>query len=148
MLALVQRVSRASVTVDGRVTGSIQRGLLVLLGVLDGDTTDDADFIARKLPALRVFNDPDGKMNLSLSDVGGALLVVSQFTLAADCKKGNRPSFARAARPESAVPLYEGVVSALRAAGVEVATGEFGAAMRVELVNEGPVTVMLDSQGE
>jgi D-tyrosyl-tRNA(Tyr) deacylase len=138
--AVVQRVSSASVTVDGERVAEIGRGLLVLLGVRNGDGPDDADRLARKLRALRVFEDDEGRMNLALDDVGGAVLCVSNFTLYGDARKGNRPSFVDAARPEEAEPLYERVREALGAEG-----GRFGARMSVELVNDGPVTLILGS---
>lgn len=126
----------------------IGRGLLVLLGIADSDEAKDLDYLLKKVPALRVFEDEAGKMNFSVQEVEGAVLVVSQFTLIADTAKGNRPSFIRAARPEKAVPIYEGFVSGLRAQGLEVATGVFGADMKVRLLNDGPVTIMLDSKGD
>jgi D-tyrosyl-tRNA(Tyr) deacylase len=140
-------VSSAAVTVkDGRNLGSIGPGLLLLLGVGEDDGTGDLEYLAKKVPALRVFPDAEGKMNLSLLDLRGELLVVSQFTLMADTRKGNRPSFISAARPEKAIPLYEEFVARMRAAGLTVATGEFGADMQVSLVNDGPVTILLDSR--
>src|SRR3954469_2862089 len=145
MRAVLQRVSRASVTIDGEVVGSIGRGLLILLGVTHTDTPGDATWLAEKCVGLRIFNDADGKMNLGLTDVGGSVLVVSQFTLYGDAQKGRRPSFVAAARPEQAVPLYEAFVNGIRALGVPVETGRFGATMQVELVNDGPVTLILDS---
>jgi D-tyrosyl-tRNA(Tyr) deacylase len=145
MRAVIQRVSRASVTVGGEVVGRIDRGLLVLLGVTHSDTPAHAVWLAEKAVGLRIFNDADGKMNLGLTDVGGAVLVVSQFTLYGDAQKGRRPSFVAAARPEQAVPLYEAFVNGIRALGVPVETGRFGATMDVELVNDGPVTLILDS---
>ena len=145
MRAVVQRVRRSSVTVDGAVTGEIGMGFLVLLGVDVDDEESDATYMADKIVGLRVFNDDDGKFNLSLMDVGGSVLLVSQFTLHGDCRKGRRPSFIRAARPEKAVPLYERVGELLRAKGVTVANGVFGAHMDVELLNDGPVTLLLDS---
>jgi D-aminoacyl-tRNA deacylase len=150
MRALVQRVSEARVTVGDAVTGSIGRGYLVFLGVKTDDTIDDAGYLASRVAALRIFNDAEGKMNLSLRDVGGAVLAVSQFTLHADTRKGNRPSYVHAAEPELAERLYEAFVSGLRAAlGKErVATGAFRAMMQVALVNDGPVTVMLQSKSE
>jgi D-tyrosyl-tRNA(Tyr) deacylase len=138
--AVVQRVSSASVSVDGEGVASIGRGLLVLLGVRDGDGPLEADKIAAKLEALRVFEDSDGKMNLSVRDVGGELLVVSNFTVYADTRKGNRPSFVDAARPEQAEPLVERVREALRAHG-----GRFGARMRIDLVNDGPVSLVIEA---
>lgn len=146
MRAVVQRVSRASVTVDGEVTGAIQSGLVVLLGVAEGDTVDDAVALADKIVGLRIFTDPDDKMNLALRDVGGGLLVVSQFTLLGDCRKGRRPSFIAAARPEVAVELYRRFVLEAERLGVFVGTGRFQEHMDVELVNDGPVTLLLDSR--
>ena len=146
MRAVVQRVNGASVEVDGRIAGEVGVGLLVLVGVEEGDVSADADYIADKIAGLRIFNDPDGKMNLSITDVGGAVLLISQFTLHGDCRRGRRPSFIAAARPETATPLYEEVASRLRGVGLPVATGEFGAHMHVSLVNDGPVTILLDSK--
>ncbi len=146
MRAVVQRVTEASVTVDGRVTGAIGVGLLALVSVEDADSEQDSQYIAEKIAGLRIFNDGDGKFNLSVEDVGGAVLVVSQFTLHGDCRRGRRPSFTAAARPEHAIPLYESVVCMLRARGLEVATGEFAAHMLVRLINDGPVTILLDSK--
>ncbi len=145
MRAVVQRVDRASVTVDGRVTGSVQRGLMVLLGVAEGDTAKDLAYIVDKVCGLRIFEDEAGKMNLSVKDVGGAILAVSQFTLCGDCRHGKRPSFSSAAKPEVANAFYEQFVVACRAAGLPVETGVFRAHMLVELVNNGPVTILLDS---
>ena len=146
MRAVVQRVSRGAVVIDGETVGAIERGLLVLLGVATTDTLDESRWLADKVAGLRIFNDEAGKMNLSVADVGGALLVVSQFTLHGDCRKGRRPSFLGAAPPELAVPLYEAFINALRSLGLPVATGRFGAMMQVELVNDGPVTLLLDSK--
>ena len=146
MRAVVQRVSRARVTVGAETTGEIGPGLLVLLGVSVDDTPERARWLADKVVGLRLFNDADGKMNRSLLDVGGSALVVSQFTLYGDCRKGRRPSFIAAAGPELAVPLYEAFVDAVRAQGVPTATGRFGAMMQVELVNDGPVTLIVDSK--
>ncbi|MBS0265811.1 MAG: D-tyrosyl-tRNA(Tyr) deacylase [Planctomycetes bacterium] len=146
MRAVVQRVSRARVTVAGEVTGAIEQGFLVLLGVGLTDTRTDAETLARKIVALRVFEDSDGKMNLGLAEVGGALLVVSQFTLLGDCRKGRRPSFDQAARPELARELYEAFCTITRSLGIETQTGRFQEHMDVELVNDGPVTLLLDSQ--
>lgn len=146
MRACIQRVCRASVTVDGEVVGSIGRGLLVLLGVGQDDTEEDAVKLAEKTVALRIFEDEAGKMNLALTDVGGSLLVVSQFTLYADCRKGRRPSFVGAAPPDKAQALYEYFVNYVKGKGIAVATGRFREQMLVELVNEGPVTIWLDSR--
>lgn len=145
MRAVVQRVSRARVEVDGAVVGEIQRGFLVLLGVAHADGEAEAAFLARKIAGLRVFEDADGKMNLALADVGGALLVVSQFTLYGDARKGRRPSFTDAARPEQADLLYRRVCDLLAAEGLVVARGVFQAHMAVTLVNDGPVTLWLDT---
>jgi len=143
--AVVQRVSSARVEVDGEVTGSIGRGLLVLLGVGQGDTEKQAAWLAEKIAGLRIFEDEAGKMNLSAEEVGGGVLVVSQFTLLADCRKGRRPSFTEAAPPEVAERLYQEFVRRVRECGVRVETGVFQAKMRVHLVNEGPVTIWLDT---
>jgi D-aminoacyl-tRNA deacylase len=145
MRAVVQRVSRARVTVNGETTGEIGRGLLVLLGVGAGDTQTDADYLAEKTIGLRIFEDAGGKMNLSVAEVSGALLVVSQFTLYGDARRGKRPSFDAAAPPEQARELYEYFVEKVRAAGLRSETGRFQETMQVELVNEGPVTILLDS---
>jgi D-aminoacyl-tRNA deacylase len=145
MRACVQRVSEASVTVDSAVNGRIGRGLVVLLGVGGGDGEADATWLAEKLIGLRVFQDDAGKMNLSLAEVGGAMLVVSQFTLYGDCRRGRRPSFVGAAPPELAERLYEAFVARVRSAGIEVATGMFREHMLVSLVNDGPVTLWIDT---
>ncbi|HST58844.1 MAG TPA: D-aminoacyl-tRNA deacylase [Longimicrobium sp.] len=144
MRVVLQRVSRAKVTVEGRVTGEIGRGLLLLAGFTDGDTDDALAWMADRIVGLRIFPDDDGKMNRSVEDVGGGLLVVSQFTLYGDTRKGRRPSFIEAARPEVAIPLYERFLQMLRDTGRPVQTGEFGAMMDVELVNDGPVTLILE----
>jgi D-tyrosyl-tRNA(Tyr) deacylase len=147
MRLVVQRVSSASVIVDGATIGAIDHGLLVLLGIAQGDTEDNARWLSEKLCALRVFEDPDGKMNRSVVDAGGGLLIVSQFTLLASTRKGTRPSFNDAARPEVAIPLYEAFLRlAERALGRPVATGKFGAMMKVQLINDGPVTLVIDSR--
>ena len=146
MRAVVQRVTQARVEVGGEVVGAIDRGFLVLLGVANGDTSADAAYLAEKTAGLRVFEDGDGKMNLALQEVGGAVLAVSQFTLLGDCRKGRRPGFTDAAPPELADRLYTEYVAALRAAGLEVATGVFRAEMQVHLSNDGPVTLLLDSR--
>jgi D-tyrosyl-tRNA(Tyr) deacylase len=146
MRAVVQRVSRASVSVGGEVVGRIDRGLLVLLGVAEHDTQDDVIQLASKIVGLRIFPDDEGKMNRSLLEVGGRMLVVSQFTLLGDCRKGRRPSFIEAARPEQAVELYRGFVAEARGQGAEVETGRFQEHMDVELINDGPVTLILDTR--
>lgn len=144
MRIVLQRVSRARVTVGGRVTGAIGRGLLLLAGFTDADTDDALAWMADKVVGLRIFPDDEGKMNRSVEEADGAILVVSQFTLYGDARRGRRPSFVEAARPEIAIPLYERFVSLLRATGRTVETGEFGAMMDVELVNDGPVTLILE----
>jgi D-tyrosyl-tRNA(Tyr) deacylase len=146
MRAVIQRVSRASVTVDGEVVGKIERGLLVLLGVTHPDTETAADYLAEKIAGLRIFEDDAGKMNLSVTEVDGAILAVSQFTLYGDVRKGRRPSFDDAARPEQARKLYEYFVERIRALGLHCETGRFQEMMQVELVNDGPVTILLDSE--
>jgi D-tyrosyl-tRNA(Tyr) deacylase len=145
MRVLLQRVSKASVTIGGGLKGKVDQGLVLLVGVGPDDSDKDAEFLAEKCANLRIFSDDDGKMNLSLLDVSGAALVVSQFTLYGDCKKGRRPSFVGAAPPELGNDLYLKFVDYLRDFGVHVETGEFGADMQVELVNDGPVTLMLES---
>ena len=145
MRAVVQRVSRAKVTVNSEITGQIVRGLLVLLGVGQTDTEADADYLAEKIAGLRIFEDEAGRMNLSVADVHGAVLAVSQFTLYGDVRRGKRPSFDAAARPERARKLYQYFVERIRAAGLRCETGRFQEMMQVELVNEGPVTILLDS---
>ena len=145
MRALVQRVSEASVTVHGERIGAVGRGLVVLFCAEEGDDPADAELLARKTANLRVFEDAAGKMNLSVQDVGGAVLAVSQFTLAADCRKGNRPSFIRAMAPEPADEIYRRYCEALRGVGLTVETGRFAADMKVALVNDGPVTIWLDT---
>jgi D-tyrosyl-tRNA(Tyr) deacylase len=146
MRAVLQRVSRASVTVDGKVVGQIGRGILVLVGVEPDDTDEDARQLADRTISLRIFDDPEGKINLSLEDIGGSLLVVSQFTLLGDCRKGRRPSFIGAAPPELAEKLYNTFIGAAGSRGIPVATGRFRAMMDVKLVNDGPVTLLLDSR--
>lgn len=145
MRAVVQRVSKSSVTVDGEVTGSIGRGLMVLIGVEEGDGEQDAAYIADKISGLRIFEDEEGKLNLSVSDIGGSVLAVSQFTLLGDARKGRRPGFSRAARPEEANALYRNVIGKIAEKGIEVAEGVFRAEMMVEIHNDGPVTILLDS---
>lgn len=145
MRVLLQRVREARVTVDGRVTGEIGPGLMLLVCAMEGDTDAAADRLAARIAKLRIFKDADGKMNLSVRDTGGAALVVSQFTLAADTSRGNRPGFSTAAAPEEGKRLYEAFATALAAEGVPVETGIFGAEMAVELVNDGPVTIWIDT---
>jgi D-tyrosyl-tRNA(Tyr) deacylase len=146
MRALIQRVSRGQVSVEGEVIGAIARGYVVLLGVGQQDTRAEADWMVQKILELRLFSDDAGKMNLSLQDIGGEVLVVSQFTLYADAKKGRRPSFTDAAPPPVAIPLYEYVVEKFRASGTTAATGRFGADMQVEIHNDGPVTLWLERE--
>jgi len=148
MRAVVQRVTRAKVTVAGEVTGEIGAGLLVFLGVGEGDAAHDAEYLAEKITGLRIFPDDDGKMNRCVLDIGGGLLAVSQFTLYGDCRKGRRPSFITAARPEAAVELYQAFVAEVRGRGIAVATGRFQEHMDVELVNDGPTTLLIDSRKE
>ena len=146
MRSVVQRVASSRVTVDERVTGEVKKGLLVLLGVTHDDTSKDVDYMVDKVTNLRIFEDENDKMNLSLKDIGGEVMAVSQFTLYGDARKGRRPSFSDAARPDVANPLYEEFVEKLRAQGITVGTGEFGAHMMVELTNDGPVTILLESK--
>jgi D-tyrosyl-tRNA(Tyr) deacylase len=148
MRACVQRVSQAQVSVAGEICGEIGAGVVVLLGVATGDTEADARSLAEKIAGLRIFDDADGKMNLALADVGGAMLVVSQFTLLGDCRKGRRPSYVAAAAPEIAMQLYEVFVDAARTLGVSVATGRFREHMQVSLTNDGPVTLLVDTRRE
>lgn len=144
MRAVVQRVSRAKVSVENEVVGEIGRGLLVLLGVAPGDSLEQVRWLAEKIAGLRIFRDDEGKMNRDVAEISGGVLVVSQFTLYGDCSKGKRPSFIAAARPEIAIPLYEAFINAVKALGVPTAAGKFGADMQVELVNEGPVTLIVE----
>jgi D-aminoacyl-tRNA deacylase len=144
MRVVLQRVSRASVSIDGQVAGAIGPGFCLLVGFTHDDTSERVDWMADKVAGLRLFSDAEGKMNLGLGEVGGGLLVISQFTLYGDAAKGRRPSFIAAARPEAAIPLYERFLAALRSRGLEVASGEFGADMQVEIHNDGPVTLILD----
>ena len=147
MRAIIQRVTEASVTVDNNITGKIQRGLLILLGIEDADTDDDIEKLSSKIINLRIFNDTNGVMNLSIKDVDGDILLVSQFTLFADTKKGNRPSYIRASKPAVAIPMYEKmIVSLSNISGKQVQTGVFGADMKVVLVNDGPVTIFIDTR--
>jgi D-tyrosyl-tRNA(Tyr) deacylase len=144
MRVVLQRVSKASVRIDDRIAGEIGRGFCLLVGFTHGDTPEQVDWMAEKVAGLRLFSDAQGKMNLGLEEVGGAVLVVSQFTLYGDSAKGRRPSFIDAARPDTAIPLYERFLTALRERGLTVASGEFGADMQVEIHNDGPVTLILD----
>lgn len=149
MRAVIQRVSNASVTVENKVTGKIGSGLLVLIGIETDDNQEDLSWLTAKLVNLRIFNDADGMMNCSVLDTGGDILVISQFTLHASTKKGNRPSYIRAARPETAIPLYEGFVEQLEnLMGKKIETGIFGAMMKVSLVNDGPVTIIIDTKSK
>lgn len=147
MKAVIQRVQYSTVKVDGEIIGKCDKGFMILLGVVQGDTRADADKLVKKIPNLRIFEDENGKMNLSCLDVDGEILVISQFTLCADCSHGRRPSFTNSAPPNEAKALYEYLVDELKKSGVKkVETGEFGADMKVELVNDGPVTIILDSE--
>jgi D-tyrosyl-tRNA(Tyr) deacylase len=149
MKVVIQRVSKASVTIDGKKVASITNGLLILLGVIDEDSNEDITWLSNKIANLRIFNDENGVMNKSLKDVEGDAIVVSQFTLHANTKKGNRPSYIKAARPEVAIPLYETFVRQLETdLGKKVRTGEFGADMKVELLNDGPVTIIMDTKNK
>ena len=148
MRAVIQRVKSAQVCVDGRVTGKIGRGLLVFLGVRKGDGEGDLSFLSSKIPELRIFEDASGKFNLSLREIEGEMLIVSQFTLYGDCRKGRRPSFSEAEEPTVAKTLYEQFISKLKEKGISVQTGEFQAKMEVHLINDGPVTLLLDSRGD
>lgn len=147
MRAVIQRVSQASCTVEGQITGQIDTGFMILLGIEDADTSDDLQWLAQKITGLRVFSDENGLMNKALPDVGGNILLISQFTLFAQTKKGNRPSFIRAARPDKAIPMYEQMITTLETLlGKKIATGIFGADMKVSLVNDGPVTIIMDTK--
>ena len=146
MRFVIQRVAHASVTVDGNVLGKIQKGFLVLIGVADGDTKETADRMVKKMLGLRIFEDENGKTNLDLRAVGGELLLVSRFTLYADCRRGNRPGFTRAGKPEMASEMYEYIIETCRKQFPVVERGEFGADMKVELLNDGPFTILLDSE--
>ena len=146
MRVVVQRCSRAEVRIDGERVGQIEKGFVLLVGITDTDSHEEADILAKKIAQLRVFEDAEGKMNLSLNEVGGAVLSISQFTLYADCRKGNRPSFIRAARPETAAPLYDYFNNILRMRyNLHVETGRFGADMKVDFINDGPVTILFDT---
>ena len=147
MKAVIQRVKNSKVDIENKTVGEIEKGFMILLGVIEGDTKADADKLLKKIPYLRIFEDENEKMNLSCLDVEGEILVISQFTLAADCSHGRRPSFIGAAAPSEAIPLYEYFIQGLKASGVKkVETGEFGADMQVHLINDGPVTIILDSK--
>ena len=146
MRVLIQRVKHASCTVEGKITGKIEQGFLMFVGCCDSDDDSVIAKMAAKASCLRIFEDEQGKMNKSLEDVGGSILSISQFTLYADCKKGNRPSFTNAARPETAIPLYEAFIARCRESGLPVETGEFGADMKVDLLNDGPVTLWMDTK--
>jgi|TARA_B100000446_G_scaffold154058_1_gene149749 D-tyrosyl-tRNA(Tyr) deacylase len=146
LIAVLQRVTSGNVTIDGRLAGKIDQGLVVLLGVMRDDDENDADFLVKKIAGLRIFNDKNGKLNLSIKDIHGAALVVSQFTLCADTHKGRRPSFVRAAPPEKGSTLYEDFMKKLEVQGVPVQSGEFGAMMNVNIQNDGPVTIVLNSR--
>ena len=148
MRAVIQRVSQAKVVVDDNTVGQINRGFMILLGVHEEDTQTDVDYLVAKISKLRVFEDDQQKMNRSIMDVGGEILSISQFTLFADTKKGNRPSFVQAAKPDTAIPLYEAFNEGLRQVGIPVETGIFGADMKCHLVNDGPVTIIIDSQNK
>jgi len=149
MRVVLQRVSQASVEIDRQITASIQHGILILLGIEEADNQEDIDWLCGKIIRLRIFPDANQVMNLSVTDVGGALLVVSQFTLHASTRKGNRPAYIKAARPETAIPLYEKFIATLKtASGLAVKTGTFGAMMNISLVNDGPVTIIIDSKSK
>lgn len=146
MRIVIQRVSKASVSIDEEVVGQIARGFMVLVGVEEADSQEDVDYLVRKTANMRIFEDEEGKMNISLKDVGGQVLSISQFTLHANTKKGNRPSFVDAAKPDHSLPLYEAYNEGLRQEGLTVETGEFGADMQISLINDGPVTIVIDSK--
>jgi D-tyrosyl-tRNA(Tyr) deacylase len=148
MRVIIQRVSEASVSIDSQVKAKIGYGLMILVGISTEDNHEDIDWLTQKIINLRVFNDENGKMNLSLLDVKGEVLLISQFTLFASTKKGNRPSFIQSAKPEIAVPLYEQFIESLKATGIEIKTGRFGADMKVSLTNDGPVTIIIDSKNK
>ena len=149
MIAVTQRVGQASVTIDGIQKASIKKGLLILIGIEDADTAEDVEWLTAKIVNLRIFDDEGGVMNLSVKDINGEIIVVSQFTLHASTKKGNRPSYIKAAKPEIAIPLYEAFVKTMETTfGKEIQTGEFGADMKVELMNDGPVTIIIDTKNK
>ncbi|MEY8445954.1 D-aminoacyl-tRNA deacylase [Enterococcus ratti] len=148
MKAVIQRVSKASVTIDRQIVGKIDQGLLILLGIHEKDTQEDVDYLVKKIVQLRIFEDEQGKMNRSIKEIQGQILSVSQFTLFADTKKGNRPSFITAARPKTAIPLYEAFNNGIKNKGISLETGQFGADMAVSLINDGPVTIVIDSHNK
>ena len=149
MKAVIQRVSEASVTIDGNVKSKIEKGLLILLGIEDADTQEDIQWLCKKITNLRIFDDENGVMNLSVKDVNGSIIVVSQFTLHASTKKGNRPSYLKASKPDFAIPMYEKFVEELKiVSALDIQTGEFGADMKVRLLNDGPVTIIMDTKNK
>lgn len=148
MRVVIQRSKKAEVAIEGMVVGVISKGLVLLVGINEEDTQEDVDYLVGKITKMRIFEDENEKMNLAITDVAGEILSISQFTLFADTKKGNRPSFIKAARPEQAIPLYEAFNQGLKDMGISVATGEFGADMQVSLINDGPVTIIIDSQSK
>ena len=149
MKAVIQRVSEASVTIDGNVKSKIEKGLLILLGIEDADTQEDIQWLCKKITNLRIFDDENGVMNLSVKDVNGSIIVVSQFTLHASTKKGNRPSYLKASKPDFAIPMYEKFVEELKiVSALDIQTGEFGANMKVRLLNDGPVTIIMDTKNK
>lgn len=149
MRVVIQRVTKASVTINGSVNGAVEKGLLVFAGIEEADSTEDIQWLSNKIINLRIFNDEQGVMNLSVKEIGGDILLISQFTLHASTKKGNRPGYSKAARPELAVPLYQAFIKQLNTdLGKEIATGEFGADMKVELLNDGPVTIIIDTKNK
>ncbi|KRN54213.1 D-aminoacyl-tRNA deacylase [Carnobacterium divergens] len=148
MRVVIQRSKKAEVAIEGMVVGAISKGLVLLVGINEEDTQEDVDYLVGKITKMRIFEDENEKMNLAITDVAGEILSISQFTLFADTKKGNRPSFIKSARPEQAIPLYEAFNQGLKDMGISVATGEFGADMQVSLINDGPVTIIIDSQSK
>jgi len=146
MRAVVIRVSRASITIEGEPGGGMNQGLVVLLGIREGDTPREAEYLAKKITGLRIFEDAEGKMNLGLADIGGGIMAVSNFTLYADCAKGRRPDFYHAAKPVTAIPLYEHFIECLKKEPIPLITGEFGAEMQIDHVNDGPVTLIMDTE--
>ena len=148
MRVLIQRTTAASVTIDEKINGQIGKGLVLFVGIRIEDTVEDIEWLVQKIVNMRIFTDPDGKMNLSIQEIGGELLVISQFTLFASTKKGNRPGFTNSAKPDISIPLYEEFITQLKSTGIKVETGVFGADMQVQLINEGPVTIWLDSKNK